>query len=75
MQHTTSCGQNILDTQVNGPYTASNEKKVLIKIRHPSTAIIFDGRKDNMDSKKHEVFSSCFSAALIARRPSIVVSI
>ena len=31
MQHTTSCGQNILDTQVNGPYTASNEKKVLIK--------------------------------------------
>ena len=33
MQHTTSCGQNILDTQVNGPYTASNEKKVLIKNR------------------------------------------
>jgi len=31
MQHTTSCGQNILDTQVNGPYTASNEKQVLIK--------------------------------------------
>lgn len=30
MQHPTSCGQNILDTQVNGPYTASNEKQVLI---------------------------------------------
>lgn len=33
MQHPTSCGQNILDTQVNGPYTASNEKQVLINER------------------------------------------
>ena len=33
MQHPTSCGQNILDTQVNGPYTASNEKQVLINLR------------------------------------------
>jgi len=32
MQHPTSCGQNILDTQVNGPYTASNEKQVLINL-------------------------------------------
>ena len=34
MQHPTSCGQNILDTQVNGPYTASNEKQVLINFAH-----------------------------------------
>ena len=37
MQHPTSCGQNILDTQVNGPYTASNEKQVLINHFAPET--------------------------------------
>jgi len=36
MQHPTSCGQNILDTQVNGPYTASNEKQVLINKAFPA---------------------------------------
>jgi len=37
MQHPTSCGQNILDTQVNGSYTASNEKQVLIKQTNQTT--------------------------------------
>jgi len=30
MQHPTSCGQNILDTQDAVSYTANNEKQVLI---------------------------------------------
>lgn len=46
MQHPTSCGQNILDTQVNGPYTASNEKQVLINNidKNPDMRIYFKKR-------------------------------
>ena len=48
MQHPTSCGQNILDTQVNGPYTASNEKQVLINSinidKNPDMRIYFKKR-------------------------------